>query len=144
MAISDLPILGMLKTRMQWHQARQKLLAENVSNADMPGFRPRDLKEPDFRAEVGTAGGGAAGGSGSGGLQLVATNPAHIAAAGGSSRTDLQTAKGATFETRPSGNAVSLEDEMLKVAQNQMDYQIATSLYGKSLGLVKIALGKGG
>ena len=35
-----------------------------------------------------------------------------------------------------------LEDEMIKVAQNQMDYQAATSLYSRSLGLIKTALGK--
>jgi len=43
---------------------------------------------------------------------------------------------------RPAGNAVSLEDEMLKVAANQMDYQAATSLYSRSLGLIKSAVGK--
>ena len=43
---------------------------------------------------------------------------------------------------RPTGNAVSLEDEMLKVAANQMDYQAATALYARSLGLLKTALGK--
>ena len=43
---------------------------------------------------------------------------------------------------RLGGNAVSLEDEMLKVASNQMDFQAATSLYNKSLGLIKIAVGK--
>ena len=37
---------------------------------------------------------------------------------------------------------MNLEDEMLKVASNQMDYQAATTLYSKSLGLVKTALGK--
>ena len=37
---------------------------------------------------------------------------------------------------------VSLEDEMMKVASNQMDYQAATTLYSRSLGLVKTALGK--
>ena len=31
---------------------------------------------------------------------------------------------------------------MLKVAKNQMDYQAATTLYSKSLGLVKTAIGK--
>ena len=31
---------------------------------------------------------------------------------------------------------------MLKVASNQMDYQAATTLYSKSLGLVKTAIGK--
>ena len=45
-------------------------------------------------------------------------------------------------EARPSGNAVSLEDEMMKVAANQMDYQAATTLYSRSLGLVKTAIGK--
>jgi len=43
---------------------------------------------------------------------------------------------------RPTGMAVNLEDEMIKVAANQMDYQAATTLYTKSLGLIKIAIGK--
>jgi flagellar basal-body rod protein FlgB len=46
------------------------------------------------------------------------------------------------YETRPSGNAVNLEDEMIKVAANQMDFQAATTLYTKSLGLLKAAIGK--
>ncbi len=37
---------------------------------------------------------------------------------------------------------MSLEDEMLKVASNQMDYQAATALYTRGLGLIKTALGK--
>jgi flagellar basal body rod protein FlgB len=39
-------------------------------------------------------------------------------------------------------NAVNLEDEMLKVAANQMDFQAATTLYTRSLGLLKTAIGK--
>ena len=38
---------------------------------------------------------------------------------------------------------VSLEDEMLKVSANQMDYAAVTSLYSKSLHLIKTAIGKG-
>ena len=48
-----------------------------------------------------------------------------------------------TFETTPDGNSVVLEDEMMKVAETQQDYQLATMLYGKSLGLLKMAVGKG-
>ncbi len=48
MAINDLPILSALRTKMQWHQERQRVLAENVSNSDTPNFRPRDLVEPKF------------------------------------------------------------------------------------------------
>ena len=53
MAVTDLPILSMLRTKMQWHQARQKLIAENVANADMPGFKPRDLAQPRFGSATG-------------------------------------------------------------------------------------------
>ena len=42
----------------------------------------------------------------------------------------------------PTGNAVNLEDEMMKVAANQMDFQAATSLYSRSMGLFRTALGK--
>ena len=48
MAITDLPLFSMLRTRMQWHQERQRLLAENVANADTPNYRPRDLAPLQF------------------------------------------------------------------------------------------------
>src|SRR3569623_3485928 len=48
MAITDLPMLSMLRTKMQWQQERQRVLAENVSNSDTPNIRPRDLVEPTF------------------------------------------------------------------------------------------------
>jgi flagellar basal-body rod protein FlgB len=47
------------------------------------------------------------------------------------------------FQTRPAGNAVNLEDEMLKASANQMDYAAVTSLYSKSLHFLKTAIGKG-
>ena len=55
MAISDIPILSMLRTRMQWNQARQQVLAENVANADTPNYQAKDLAPPDFRRELTTA-----------------------------------------------------------------------------------------
>ena len=48
MAITDLPMFSMLRTQMQWHQERQRVLAENVANADTPNFRPRDLAPLKF------------------------------------------------------------------------------------------------
>lgn len=129
---ADLPLLSMLKTRMHWHQTRQKLLAENVANADTPGFQPKDLREPRF-APDGTAAGETVG--------VERTNPVHLA--GGSARAGEDPRRAARFEVTPSGNAVSLEDEMMKVAQNQADYQLAASLYQKSMQLLRIAAGKG-
>ncbi|MHB8271612.1 flagellar basal body rod protein FlgB [Bradyrhizobium sp.] len=132
MSINDLPVLSALRTKMQWHQERQRVLAENISNSDTPNFKPRDLVEPKFNA------GGASGPMGS--LAMMRTSAAHIAPSGGSGGF-AQNAK-AGYETRPAGNAVNLEDEMLKVSANQMDYAAATSLYSRSLGLLKTAIGK--
>jgi len=73
---------------------------------------------------------------------MMRTSASHIAPASGGGQSFDQNRK-AGFETRPAGNAVNLEDEMLKVAANQMDYAAVTSLYSKSLHLLKTAIGKG-
>lgn len=128
MPISEMPILSMLRTRMHWHQERQRVLAENVSNADTPAFKPRDLTAPAFDRPAATQ------------VSLAQTNAGHQSGLSGSSR--FAEGRQVGYETRPTGNAVHLEDEMLKVAGNQMDYQAVTSLYTRSLGLMKTALGK--
>jgi flagellar basal-body rod protein FlgB len=135
MPISDIPIFSMLRTKMQWHQERQRILAENVSNADTPNFKPRDLAPPAFDRRTPVAGPS---------LVLAQTSPAHIAGSNAAATPQFRTDRRGAYEVRPAGNAVSLEDEMLKVAANQMDYQAATTLYGKSLGLIRTALGKRG
>ena len=130
MPISQIPIFSMLRTRMQWHQERQRLLAENVANADTPKFKPRDLAPPQFErlqpAQV----------------ALAQTSNGHIASSSSGGPVQFQVDRHGQFETRPAGNSVSLEDEMIKVASNQMDFQAATALYARGLGLIKTALGK--
>jgi flagellar basal-body rod protein FlgB len=134
MSISDLPALSVLRTKMQWHQERQGILSENVANSDTPNFRPRDLVEPKFDKAGGISGS-------TGALPMLRTSGAHITPTdGGGERFDQN--KKAGFETRPAGNAVNLEDEMLKVSANQMDYAAVTQLYSKSLQLIKTAIGK--
>ncbi len=133
--IGNLPILSMLRTRMEWSQARQKVLAENVANADTPGFQAHDLEQPKFsqssalrQPEVS-------------GVSLERTKPLHLAGFADTGSSFRSTSAG-NFEVTPTGNAVNLEDQMMKVAGNQMDYQVATTLYTRSLGLIKTALGK--
>jgi len=135
MPISDIPIFSMLRTRMQWHQERQRVLAENVANADTPWFRPQDLKPLEFGRDARTAG------QATGRITLAGTDPAHITAAGGAGAFATERPMN-KYDVRPAGNAVNLEDEMMKVAGNQMDYQAAISLYSRSMGLFRTAMGK--
>lgn len=132
MAIGDLPIFAALKNKMQWHQTRQTLLAENVANAETPGYRGRDLSA--FSVENATRRSDA-------NVTTLATNARHYSVGGQPGR-----AMGArtmnSFEIMPEGNGVTLEEEMMKVTTNQMDYQAATTLYSRSMRLMRIALGK--
>jgi flagellar basal-body rod protein FlgB len=131
MPISDIPIFSMLRTRMHWHQERQRLLSENFANADTPKFRPRDLAPPQFDSKSQAVAA----------PMLARTSSSHMTGS-----TDpasrFQSDNNRDFEIRPSGNAVSLEDEMLKVASNAMDHQAASQLYARGLGLIKSALGR--
>jgi len=134
-AITDIPILSMLRTRLQWAQERQRVLAENVANSDTANYRARDLAAPKFEepAQVSPATVST--------VSLARTESGHLGGIGLSGSPFRTESKG-NYEVRPTGNAVNLEDEMMKVAANQMDYQAATALYSRSLNLIKTALGK--
>jgi flagellar basal-body rod protein FlgB len=129
MPISQIPLFSMLRTRMHWHQERQRLLAENVANADTPQFKARDLEPPALeRMQPGP-------------VALARTSAGHLSPDAGA-EAQFQHDRRGGFEVRPAGNAVNLEEEMIKVASNQMDFQAATALYTRGLGLLKTALGK--
>ena len=135
MAINDLPILSALRTKMQWHQERQRVLAENISNANTPNFKPSDLVEPKFDNKGSNVGGTM------GSLAMMRTSATHIGVSGGAPSFRGDGGRSG-FLTKPAGNSVNLEDQMLKVSANQMDYAAATSLYTRSLGMLKTAIGK--
>lgn len=134
MAFGDLKLVGLLKTSMHWHEARQHLLAENVANADTPSYRPKDLKPPQFEAELAEH---------IPSLRVARTNTMHLASAAQAVGGDrFRPDEDGGWEQTPGGNAVVLEEEMMKVAANQFDFQLASSLYSKSLGLIRTALGR--
>ena len=128
-----LPLLSALTEEMKWHQARQSLLAENVANAETPGYKGRDLKAFGFTehmANLSTAR-----------IETTTTQPTHISVQG-TNADGFGNRQMNNFEITPEGNGVTLEDEMMKVASNQLDYQTITAVYTRSLRLLKSALGK--
>lgn len=129
MAIGGLNVLGFLKDKMAWHQARQGILAQNVANADTPGYRARDLKALEFAPS---------GARPPQAVVLAVTQPGHIGQAAGGSLPGER--KASTFEITPEGNSVVLEEEMLRVGQNAMDYQTVSELYGRSLSMLRKAV----
>lgn len=133
MGLAQIPLLQALTSKMHWHQSRQSILAENVANAETPGYKARDLKAYSFADHLADASS----------AELVAdlTNPGHIAVSSGDGD-GFAAVRAGDFEVTPEGNAVTLEDEMMKISANQMDYQAITTLYTRSLRMIRTALGR--
>lgn len=134
MDLGSLSVFRALQTRMRWLSERQEVLAQNVANADTPHYQSRDLKELDFAKVL-------RGREQS--LAVAVSHPGHIAPSRGAGGRQADSEK-AKLEANPTGNAVVLEEEMLKVGQTAHDYQLMTGLYSKSLGMIKMALGRSG
>ena len=133
MGLMNMPVFAALTDKMRWHQTRQGLLAENVANAETPGYRGRDLAQYDFADRASAVS--------SATVTTTATQPMHYAVASAEGST-FGAQRMANFEITPEGNGVTLEDEMMKVTTNLMDYQAATSLYQKSIKILRTAMGR--
>jgi flagellar basal-body rod protein FlgB len=126
--ITDLPLLGQIKGRLSWLDERQRVIAQNVANADTPGYVSRDLNQPtDFAAAMREGGG----------VRMTRTSAMHIAPAGQVARFQSQAAPDS--ETTLDGNSVVVEEQMLKMAESRMAYDAAIGFYQKSMQMLRMA-----
>lgn len=140
----DIPIFAMLKSRLGYLAERQKVIAENVANANTPGYAARDLKPFSFQLQAASQASTAAPVSAAAGMAV--TQPGHMQAPGVGKglAAGVKATKQADSEVTLDGNGVVLEDEMVKLTQARMDYDAAISFYQKSMGLLKMAIRKPG
>ncbi|HXR85655.1 MAG TPA: flagellar basal body rod protein FlgB [Stellaceae bacterium] len=135
MDIGHIPLFAAFSKRMAWLTARQTVLAQNVANANTPGYQAKDLKQLDFKSLVG-GGKGTTGGL----LRLAADQPGHIAPA--LANTPATVVKVADDQSLD-GNGVSLESQMMKVSTNASEYALVTTLYRQNISMIKTVLGGG-
>jgi flagellar basal-body rod protein FlgB len=136
------PIFDGMGRAMKAMAEHQRVISENIANSETAGYKARTVEAPDFSALVESQ-------AAAGGVPRVARprveQSAGMAALGAKpplagSRVVLDSA---TSETKPDGNNVTLEDQLLTLGQVQSDYAAMTGLYRKQIGLMKAALGKG-
>lgn len=133
MAGPNFSVFEALSRRMDWLSQRQTVLADNVANADTPGFIPMDLRAAEFESVLKRA------------LAPMAPSVTHSGHVDASvpKRSDARSEESRdTYETKPSGNAVILEEQMVKVSETQMNHALMTNLYRKNMELGGIALGR--
>lgn len=128
MDYNKLSLMSLTSKKMEWLSGRQKIVSENVANADTPGYKTKDVSSFEEYLEgssrkVGT----------------YVTNSKHITM-NPESKMGVHVDKNA-WGTNINGNTVSLEQESIKSAEIRETYAMATNLYKKGYTMIKTAIG---
>ena len=133
MDLKKLPLFDLMARRMSWLAQRQEVLAQNIANANTPDYTPQDLKPMSFGEEM---------------KRLAPVDPErtselHMAGTVVRKPTPFRSVdQRKRYEVAPDGNSVVVEEQMVKVAETQMDYQLVTNLYRKHVDMIKTATGR--
>ncbi len=108
--------------------ARQAQVAKNIANADVPGYRARDLVDFSQTHQQMT------------GAELKATRPGHMPGPVSRARFETFDIGG---EASPNGNTVSLEQEMVRGTDAKSSHELALTVYKSSLDILRSSIGRG-
>ncbi len=140
MTIQDIGLFQAIGAKMDYLNQRQSIIAQNVANSDTPGYRPQDLVDVNFadmlREQTQSSNGVPAVRQ----VSIAATDNGHIG--GVNESANVRSAKSREpYEVAPAGNAVIMEEQLIKAGQNAMDYNLMLSVLQKEVGMIRTALG---
>lgn len=125
--MENITLLELASAMARHGAARHNLIAQNVANADTPGYRARDVQE--FSAMVNE------------GFTARATRPEHFGtpSSGGAVAPEIKTLE---LPESPNGNSVNLEDQALRAVEAQGQHALALTVYSKAMDILRIGLGR--
>lgn len=135
MTIENLALFKAAGAKMKYLNARQQVLAQNIANSDTAGYVPKDLTELNFSKVLSRV-------SGENKMQVSTPDRTHMPPLGEMGRYDERDVRHA-YEVTPSGNAVNIEEQLVKTNEVQMDYNLMLNLMRKQVGMMKTAIGSG-
>ncbi|QYX57100.1 FlgB family protein [Roseovarius sp. SCSIO 43702] len=127
---ADLDIFRLAHAMARHAGSRQSVIAQNIANADTPGYAARDIQP------FGELMGGGIGAP----ARLRATRPSHLDATAAAS--DVRVSERRDVPTDPNGNSVALETEMMTAVQVKRDHDRAIAIYRSSLNILRSAVGR--
>lgn len=127
----DLTLIKMAGNLARYAAARQSLVAQNIANADTPGYKARDMesfaKLVDGQLPP---------------LQMRKTHAAHVSGASGETGGFVAHKIAAFGAANPNGNTVTLEDQMMRSAATQRQHDLALGVYSKAMSILRMTLGR--
>ncbi len=125
--LEELSIVRLSSAMARHAGARHRVIAQNIANADTPGFAARDVRGfADYVNE---------------GFTAKATRVAHLSGRDALHRP--QVIADPSARTSPNGNSVSLDAEMVKAVEAQGQHAMAQSIYRKMHEFMRLGLGRG-
>lgn len=117
-----LDVFGLAEKRLAWVDHRQAVLAQNIANANTPGYVAKDVKP--FR-------------------DVLAEQAQPVTGGGTPFASGLSAVQDTTATAQSlNGNAVVVDEQMEKVAETDTDHQLAMNLLRKYMGLFRTAIGR--
>jgi flagellar basal-body rod protein FlgB len=135
MTIENISLFQAMNAKMSYLAERQKVISQNVANADTPGYMSQDLRKVDFSKLVANIS------KDKMHVAMEESNPAHMAAPDQSPNPKMATSK-SPYEVKPDGNSVVLEEQMVKSSDVQMNYTLMLNLYRDAADMIKTSIGK--
>lgn len=123
--LENLTLIDLASNVARHATTRHQVIAENVANADTPGYRARDIR--DFQTTVKEV------------FMSRATRPGHA----GAGRDDhAPRAYELPLPPAPNGNSVNLEDQAVRAVEAQSQHALALAVYAKAVDILRLGLGR--
>lgn len=130
MKLESMSFFSLASRKMEWLTARQKVVAENVANADTPGYKARDVAPFENMLTSTTSG-----------THVARTASGHIASTDPvAPGLEVVEDEAAWTSTSIDGNSVVLEQQAIQATEISENYRLAASLYRKGYELVTLAV----
>jgi flagellar basal-body rod protein FlgB len=126
MDIAGIELFRTAGKRLEYLAQRHRVVAENVVNANTPGYAARDLKPFDTVM------------NGIKPVTPVRTDAKHLVA-GRAGDVAQEAHRPDTWEMTPDGNGVALEQEMIKASDTREAYSLVSGIFQKHVAMLRTA-----
>lgn len=130
--LNDLAIYQMAKSRANWAEERQKVLATNIAQGDVPGAKSYDIEEMDFSRAMANQQKTA--------VAVERTNPMHMEGAAAPKTSYRSKADRLPYELSPNENGIVMEEQMFKVANTRRQHANAMTMMKTYNRLINLPL----
>jgi flagellar basal-body rod protein FlgB len=137
MTTEKIGLFQAMNAKMKYLDQRQKVISQNIANADTPNYKAQDLTAVDF----GTVLKNITNDSKTPSVRMETTNTNHLPVGGKVADARVRNQK-VVYETAPDKNGVVMEEQLVKANDVQMNYNLMVNLYKSNMDMMRSSLGR--